>query len=207
MMLGRVDEVDGHYVATRFLALVIPTGSMYVTSESSARRGNVTTMSWQGVPIRIHLRSVALAYPRVWLPFLALAWPFILHWGENVSSTPPSTWLTSLAFIAVSALSHVPGRLSEEEKARLRVLGSVTGMRLDPARLHVMTREAKRDALADLMTKGGLPTGAEDIVAVLEDIPTPALPLVYGYCRYAGDDATWRECAERVYEHIVRTEV
>lgn len=207
MMLGQIDEVDGHYVATKFAALSIPTGSMYITAESYSRRGNVSTHTWEGVPIKLQWKSALLAYPRVWFPFLAIAWPFLMHWGQNISATTTSTWLTSGAFIVASALSHLPGRLSDATKARLRLLGTVSGMRLDPAKLPPYTREHKRDFFAELMVKGGLPTAPDAIVAVLEDIPTPALPLVYAFARYSGDDPTWRECAALVYAHHERSEV
>lgn len=62
MMLGEVDNVDGHYIATKFYGLCIPARSMYVTSYSSERRGNVTSMSWGGVPVKLNVKSILLAY-------------------------------------------------------------------------------------------------------------------------------------------------
>jgi len=37
MMLGRVDEVDGHFIATKFVAGVIPTKSLYITGKAAPR--------------------------------------------------------------------------------------------------------------------------------------------------------------------------
>ena len=161
MMLGEVDRVDGHYIATKFYGLVIPLSSMYVTSESSSRRANVTTMSWEGVPVRFNVKSALLAYPRTWLWVLAAAWPFVTHYGENINDVPSSTYWT-MAGMAATALffAFVPGRLSAREKARLRVLGRVTGLNLDPKKLSGWTRVAKveflRGQLAHLFRLGAL---------------------------------------------------
>jgi hypothetical protein len=76
----------------------------------------------------------------------------------------------------------------------------VTGLRIDPSKLQPSTRAIKRDSLAELMDKGGIPITSEGIIEVLDDIPMPAMPLVYGYACYAGDDPAWRECATLVYE-------
>ena len=123
MMLGYVDRVDDHLIATKFEFLLIPVSSMYVTGESSHRSGNRTTFTWSGVPIRFNFKSAALAYPRVWLWFLALAWPFITHWGENVESMTWKDWMAPLALIVAAILSNLAGGLSKHEKRRLRVTG------------------------------------------------------------------------------------
>ena len=207
MILGRIDEVDGHYVATKFVALLVPTGSMYVTGEKTSKSSRGLAMTWSGVPVRFNWKSVTLAYARVYLPVLGVAWPLLTYWGQNVATIPKYVWVISLALVVASFLFLLPGRLPEPEKARLRLLGSITGMRIDPGKLRETTRHMKRDSLCDLMEKGGLPSTPDDIIAVLDDIPGPALPLVYAYACYAGDDEAWRTCAAQVHERCKQNEL
>jgi hypothetical protein len=194
MMIGRVDEVDGNFVATKFVAFTVPTECLYIPSESSR-----TTRSGSSAGVRIQRswRSVALAYGRVWLPVLAIAIFAldVIRGGFHVAVA-----FVTLVMLGISVTAHRSGRLSEPEKARLRLLGTITGLRIDPSKLRPKTREAKRAVLGDLMEKGGIPMTSEGILSVLDDIPTPALPLVYGYACYAGDDPRWRECATIIYE-------
>ncbi|HVH41053.1 MAG TPA: hypothetical protein VM925_01880 [Labilithrix sp.] len=194
MMIGRIDEVDGHFVATKFVGLLVPTESMYF-----AHRNGRSTSSEASAGVRIQRdwRSIALGYGRVWLPVVALALPIARACVGPVHAT---TWIVSAAFLGISLAAHRGGRLAEAEKAKLRLLGSVTGLRIDPERLRSSTRDVKRDSLGDLMEKGGIPMTPEGILSVLDDIPMPAMPLVYGYARYAGEDPAWRHCAELVYQ-------
>ena len=97
--------------------------------------------------------------------------------------------------------------LSEDEKYKLRLLGSQTGLRLDPSQLLPATRKAKLDMLEDLMNKGGLAPDPEWLLMVLEEIPGPALPLVYAYLRYAGDEPPWSDSAEAVLGRIDASEL
>ncbi len=198
MMLGEVDNVDGHFIATKFHALLVPTGSMYVVDQASSRSGNVTTMTWSGVPVKFNVKSALLAYPRVWLWMLAFAWPFLTHYGESLSSTPMSCWYTMGGMVAVAVLAHVPGRLSEREKKRLRILGEVTGMRLDPSKLMPWTRESKRDVLEHQLREMGIDTTPDGVSRACVDASPEVLSLLYGYARYAGDDADWRRVADSV---------
>ena len=48
---------------------------------------------------------------------------------------------------------------------------------------------------------------ADGILSVLDEIPGPAMPLVYGFCRYAGDDEEWQTCAAHVYQRHVENEL
>lgn len=198
MMLGEVDNVDGHYIATKFHGLVLPSSSMYVTSSSSERQGNVTTMRWSGVPVKLDWKSVVLAYPRVWLWFLALAWPFILHYGKNVNDVPTSTWVTMGGFVALAILAHIPGRLSAKEKERLRVLGRVTGLRVDPSKLMSWDRMSKREFLEAELGKAGVTMTPEGVLAASEGAPPEILDALYTYCCYAGDGRDWRDPAARI---------
>ncbi len=196
MMLGRVDEVDGHFVATKFLALTIPVECMYVPRVVTSSRSSATS-SLGPLRVKTDWRSVGLAYARVWFPVLAIVVPLVdvlVLGGIHVVML-----LLSGALAAGSVAAHRSGRLPPEEQARLRLLGTVTGLRIDPTKLQDTTRAVKRDSLGELMEKGGIPTTAEGIVSVIDDIPMPAMPLVYGYACYAGDDPEWRACAALVY--------
>jgi len=195
MIFGRVDEIDGHYVATKFVAGAIPTESVYVTPSATAR-SSVTS----AVPIKLKMdwRSIGLGWARVWLPVLAVGQLVLLFFVAH--TVPIVTVVTSLLMLGGAAMAYRAGKLPESDKARLRVLGTVTGFRVDPSRLPDQLRLTKRDSLGDLMEKGGIPMTPAEILSVIDDIPMPAMPLVYGYACYAGDDAEWRECAELIYQ-------
>lgn len=201
MMIGRVDEVDGHFVATKFVALAVPTECVYVPNKGPRA---TNTGASEGVRIQTDWRSVALGYGRVWLPVLAIAFPLAEGIFDHVHA---ATIVLSIGMLAVSVLAYRSGRLSEKEKARLRVLGTVTGLRIDPSKLQPNMREIKRASLGDLMEKGGIPMTPAEILSVLDEIPMPALPLVYGYACYAGDAPEWRECAAAVYERYELGEI
>lgn len=202
MIFGRVDEIDGHYVATKFVAAAIPTESVYVTPSASAR-SSVTS----AVPIKLKMdwRSIGLGWARVWLPVLAIGQLVLLLVVAH--TVPIVTVVTSLLMLGGAFMAFRAGKLPEQDKARLRVLGTVTGFRIDPSRLPDQLRMTKRDSLGDLMEKGGIPMTPAEIISVIDDIPMPAMPLVYGYACYAGDDAEWRECAELIYQRHEAAEV
>lgn len=207
MMMGRIDEVDGHFIATRFVAMIFPAESVYISSSARSSRPDTDprrTGSRLIVPIRLDWQSVGLAYTRVWLPLVALLIP-VVQLVLGVFSV--ATWFFSVMMIAAGFTALRLGRLSDASKARLRVLGTVTGLRIDPSKLKEGTRTVKRDSLGDLMDKAGIPLPASEILAVLEDIPPPALPLVYGFARYAGDDPEWRTCAEAVFARYEAGEI
>lgn len=198
MIIGRTHEVDGHFVATKFIGLLVPTESVYI-----AHRGD-RTKDADGLRLPIDWRSVALGCGRVWLPVVAVLLPLAQAISGHVH---PLAWVASVIFIGLSVVAYRGGRLPDAEKARLRLLGSVTGLRIDPARLRRETRKVKLDSLCELMEKGGIPLGAETLIAILDEIPIPALPLIYGYARYAGDEPVWRECAELIYQRYQQSEM
>lgn len=201
-MFGRVHEVDGHYIVTRFVALAIPVECLYVSNKTP--RTSVVGATSNGVRIQTQWQSVLLGYVRLWLPIFAFGLPLVeIALVGGPAGVQVLTWVLSALLLATVMVTHRLGRLPEEEKARLRLLGTVTGFRIDPSMLQPSTRAVKRDSLGELMTKGGIPTSAEGILAVLDDIPLPAMPLVYGYACYSGDDPVWRTCAARVYERCL----
>jgi hypothetical protein len=92
MMWGRIDEVDGHYVATKFFAFAIPVACMYVAHEDPRS----TKPGFDGgVKVRMDARSIALAYARVWMPILAIAVPvlFVLRGSVPIAIWPMSAIL------------------------------------------------------------------------------------------------------------------
>ena len=186
MIVGRDDEVDGHYVGTRLLGVLIPSGARYVG-------GKVV------LPIRSSPRTFVLGLARVWLPLAAVAWPLLF--GGVVRA-----WIEAGVLAVVAALLHRPVELPEDDKYKRRLLGSQTGLRIDPSQLLPATRKAKLEMLEDLMNKGGLAPDPEWLVTVLDEIPGPALPLVYAYLRYAGDGPPWSDSAEAVLSRIDRSE-
>src|SRR5690349_15099228 len=103
MIVGRDEQVDGHYLGTRLVGFVIPGGARYVGGKSET-------------PIRGDARTTFLAFVRVWIPLLAIVWPFLLG-------------MTTLAFLEAAVLAgagillHRPLELSEDEKKKLRILG------------------------------------------------------------------------------------
>lgn len=187
MIVGRDEQVDGHYIGTRLVGLVIPAGAAYVGGKSAT-------------PIRGNAKTTFLGIVRVWIPLLAVVWPVFFGFSKLA-------FVEAGVLAAAGVLLHRPMELDEDEKKKLRILGSQTGLRIDPSRLLPATRKAKLDMLEALMTKGGLAADPEWIIQVLDEIPGPALPLVYAYARYAADDGVWAECASTVYEWIERTEL
>lgn len=187
MIVGRDEQVDGHYIGTRLVGLVFPAGARYVGDKTQT-------------PIRFSARLTFLGVVRVLVPLVAIVWPFVF--GMNVLAFVEAAVLASAGI-----LLHRPIELDDDEKKKLRVLGSQTGLRIDPSRLLPATRKAKLDMLEALMTKGGLAADPEWLIQVLDEIPGPALPLVYAYARYAADDGVWAECANTIYDWIERTEL
>lgn len=196
MILGRVDEVDGSFIATNFVAGAVPTKSLYITGKGAARMSSTSALG--PIEVKTDMRSIGLGYARAWLPGLAAA---VLVLDVVVThDVHVVTVLFVLVAIAGAVLATRAGKLDEKEKARLRLLGTVTGLRIQPWKLTDATRATKRDSLGDLMEKGGIPITPEGIISVIDDIPMPAMALVYGFCCYAGDEPEWRECAEIIYQ-------
>jgi len=106
MMMGRIDEVDGHYIATRFVAFLLPVECLYV-----ARDGR-TTMSGRGSDLRIQTdwRSVMLAYGRVWLPILAAALPVgavsAMYYADRLYQLPIGVIAIAIGTVLLPELSR-----------------------------------------------------------------------------------------------------
>ena len=204
MILGRVDEVDGHFVATNFVGGVIPTKSLYITGKAAPRMS--ATSSLGPIEVKTDYQSIGLAYARVWLPVLAVsALVFDVIVSQLDVHVPTVVFL--LVAISCALYARTAGTLPDAEKKRLRLLGTVTGLRISPEKLNDGTRATKRDSLGDLMEKGGIPMTPEGIIEVIDDIPMPAMALVYGYCCYAGDDPVWKQTADIIYQRHEASEM
>lgn len=202
MMLGEVDNVDGHYIATKFYGLCIPSSSMYVTSYSSSRSGNRTTMTWGGVPVKLNWKSILLTYPRVWLWFVFFGYPFVTHYGQNLDSLTTFDKVAEVLFVVVAIGAHFVGRLSKAEKARLRILGKVTGMRMDPKKLTKWTREEKREFWEKELGKLGVPTTPDGLRAFAASAPPDVLGVLYTFACYSGDGPDWRGVAAEILPRV-----
>jgi hypothetical protein len=204
MLLGEVDRVDDHFVATKFHALLLPAGSMYVMHQDASRQHNVTTLTASGVNIQFHWKSAVLGIARVWPWFLAAAWPFAFHYGQSVSAVSNSTWATMTGFVFVALLAHWPGRLSEAEKHRLRILGRISGLRIDPAKLQPISRIFQRDNLEAKLATLGVRVDPEGVLAAANGASPDALDVLYTYACYAGDSREWREVANKILTRYAR---
>ena len=207
MMLGKVDELEGHFVGTEFFAFIgpiFPVRSMYVTHETFERRGNVSVHRWEGIDIPLHWKSVVLGYLRVWLIILAFVSPFILMWEEPLDFERPE-WLVTLGlFVAWILALAVPGRLSKNARARLEVLRQVTGVGLDPRRLDPFARMTKVDVLAEELTKQGFPMKDPKTIegAVAGTTPEMRMLLFVHASHAAIEDAQWRGVREAAWRAI-----
>src|SRR5512143_1865666 len=101
MIVGRDDQVDGHYIGTRLTALVVPAGSQYV--------GDKTQLA-----IKSSFGELALGFARVWIPLAAVAWPLIFQWQMHA-------WVEAGVLAVVAVLLHRPRELDDDEKKKLRV--------------------------------------------------------------------------------------
>lgn len=205
-MVGEVERVDEQYVATRFFAFVgplVPTSSMFITSTSVSGSGRSAVFRYGGVGVKLNAMSVVTGYLRVWLPILALAYPFLTHWGESVHFGWESPWLEVLGlFAAWIVVLMVPGRLSSEEKARRRVLRQCTGLAVDPRRLLPMSFTDQLDRLKARANDLGFPDDADACLAKLDGAHEDLAPL-YARARYgAVQDAKWQRVADAVWPKV-----
>lgn len=205
--IGEVDDVDGKNIQTRFIAIIgplIPVGSMYVESQDVQRRGNRTTITTRGIPIKLNWKSVALGYLRVWLILMVFIYPFATHWGESVHFGWESPWLECIGFFALFLVAVIfLGKLSKEEKAKRRVLGLATGLKIHPRHLIGLTLEMRLDELARRVMALGIPT--EEPRAFLAEAEKSHEDLVpaYAFAMYrAAKDPAWRGAAEAIWPKV-----
>jgi hypothetical protein len=123
---GKVDEVDGEYLVTRFhhlfLLPLVPIGSEWITKrDGDTIVGRVCRLSW---------KSVLAAYVRTWgvvMPAFLLA----------VASTGRTTLLFPATFIGALAMASLWSRKQRDphELRRVAVQRPALGIALDPAQL------------------------------------------------------------------------
>ena len=209
-MVGKTDAVDGVYVGTRFFFFIgplLPTESMYVVSESSRSVGRGTVFSYQGVKLPLQWKSVLLGYVRVWLFWLAIVYPFYRHWGELVVFTPDVTWIPPIAMlVAWVFFLIVPGRLSETEKKRRRLLARYTSFLLDPAQLDRFRRNVAIEELELKLKVGeGIPSEPAALDQQVDALPVDEAGLAYTYAAYrAVKDASFRPVRDRLWARLAK---
>jgi len=206
-LVGTTDNVDGKYIGTRFFALVgplLPLSSILVTSESFERSGNRSTHRYEGFPLPLYWKSVLLGYLNVWLPILALAWPFLAHYGERVEFTLRQFGPTLALFAAWIVVLALPGRLSKVQKEQLRAMARYAGLPVDPRRLDRMSREGTREQLAAKLEAAGLPTTPEGCARAVPGASADEAGIFYTFARYAGAprDLEWRRVADAAWERF-----
>jgi hypothetical protein len=105
MIVGRDEQVDGHYIGTRLVGLVLPAGARYVGGKSET-------------PIRGDAKTMFLGVVRVWVPLLAVVWPAFFGFSKLA-------FVEAGVLAAAGLLLHRPIELDEDEKKKLRLLASI----------------------------------------------------------------------------------
>ncbi len=194
-VLGTVDEVEGHFVATVFLGLgvpLVPIRSMYVHSMQISRVPGGTRVQYKGRDLPLVGSSVLLGYARVWLALATFAMPFVLMWGQQVDFSSWTRWecLATYACAALWALTFLPGRVSATEKKKLVCIGEATGAYLDPRRDGMLGRKGFCAMLEPALRAAGTePDPASLRAAIARSNDTKVLGKIYAYARYAVPDS------------------
>lgn len=208
-VIGTVDEVDGHYVATVFLGPgvpLFPVRSMYVHSMQISRVPGGTSIRYQGRDLPLVWSSVVLGYLRVWLALVAFAMPFVLMWGQSVDFGNWTRWecLVTYATALVWLLTFLPGRPSALAKRQLRVLGQATGAYFDPRRDHMLGRKGVCAMLEPSLRALGM---EPDVASLRSGLGRKAdartLGMIYAFARYAApDEPEYRPLVDETWARI-----
>lgn len=124
IFLGKIDEIEGEYVTTKFFMIglpLIPINSFYATSE--------TFNGINGFEIPVSSKSVALGYVRTILFFvggMCGLWAYF----ERV---PNLYVFAGIALVLWIVCMFFVGNLSQEEKLKRTILRSHSGLYADPA--------------------------------------------------------------------------
>ena len=144
MFFGRVDDVLGEGIETKFFVLgvpLFPMGSYYFTQ---GRRG---------FEIPLHGKSVALGYARMALWLTALLWG-ILGWVTKHYSDGPEVLIGPLLVAGVASyFTWGVGRVSRADKSKRLVLRVVAGLAADPAILPIGLRDEIHERLESTWTQ------------------------------------------------------
>jgi hypothetical protein len=192
-VVGAVDGVKGHYVATVFLGLgvpLIPIKSMYVHSMQMTRLPGGTRITYQGRDLPLVWSSVVLGFLRVWLGLATFAMPFVLMWGQSVDFSNWTRWecLATYATAILWALTLVPGRLSAEKQKQLVWLGEATGSYFDPRRDGMLGRKGVCAMLEPNLRGWKVEPDVASLRAAIGRADAKLLGQIYAYARYAAPD-------------------
>ena len=203
LVIGRLPRPNGHFIGTKFLFVggpLVPLESWYVMKETSRsdQWGRRVTYTYDHFTLRLSPASVILGYLRVWLPYLALATPFILMYGESVDFGRPELFVSYGLLALWLLLLIVPGFVLRGpptgDAARLATL---TGISVDPERMTPQTRMGLRTSLLE---RAGVVVRALDQVRA--DAPgwdEATRAYVWGACALMGfEDPAWGAVAREI---------
>jgi hypothetical protein len=169
---GRVHAHEGEYVETQFFHIdwlpLFPIESYWITRRAGADK--------QGFPIKLHLRSVAAAYLRVWglgLSIVALA------------TTGGPGFIAACAFAALCAWSWTWRSLPRSRHRRSDFNRVAYGARCEPAWLTTDHRARLEAELRAKWSKRADARPPDDVARFGANDPEEAV-LAYGMLRLAG---------------------
>ncbi|MGV3624790.1 MAG: hypothetical protein ACO1OB_28480 [Archangium sp.] len=206
MLLGATDVVPGeggqedHKICTRFFAFVgplVPFRTMCITREDFEHHGNASTHSYSGEDVKLSFVSIVLGYVRVWSWIMVLALPFILHWGENLTSASlvPSGYALGVAIAALV----LPGLFTRGRVKRLTVERRITGLGCDPSRRYDWARNETLERLTAALAELSLPTSPDALLDRVSSLNADQAALIFTWAWYRGDEAlreaAWQKCA------------
>jgi hypothetical protein len=96
------------------------------------------------------------------------------------------------------------GRLSAAEKERLRILGRITGMHIDPSKLLPVSRAIQRDKIEEQLNELGIAAEPASLLSACASASPQLLDALYTDARYAGDSAEWRAIAAKILRRACR---
>lgn len=190
MMLGKVDEVDGTYIATNYLSLsiiaLIPLSSMWVTGVRGETRGRTHTTTYSGIELPIDWRSAAVGFARYW-SLMGFAWVAMDIVLSSIRHNSPIVEhpLEYTVLCGVTALAAYPvGRLSLKEQHLRRMLAEVTGIPVMPMKLpHGIVSEVSWK-LEQRLKLVELPKEVKALETLLPTLKGADLVLIWAWAEY-----------------------
>jgi hypothetical protein len=207
LLVGSVDELDGHFVATRFFTLgvpIVPLETLYVTGQTFERRGNASIHRYEGVQLKLRPVSLLAGYLRVHLPFwlvVGFAWA---NWGRTISWAALDFYpAVALPVLALWIASFFLGRPRGEVRARLKVLRTTTGMAVEPRWL---PEDSLQNGIAGLewrLGKAGVNVDLDWLAGHADTLPDEVVPAVWALATYHGEaEARWGALAARLWGRV-----
>jgi hypothetical protein len=189
--VGRVDEIGGGHIGTKFFMLgvkigmpIFPMRSLWIFGDEGNERAVRTRLSW---------RSVLVAYLRWWLPVAALG-PAIQAWdGDHGSAFLVGGVL--LAWVGAQFLWKSP---RGQRREKLVDLWNVVGLPIDPGLVRPEMRSRIREDLTQAVRKAGLPDDAQALSR--HSLPTSIVPVVHALACYSSEAGQegWRAITRRL---------